>query len=103
MQLNKLIKNIAVEQQIGTIQKEVFDIQFDSRLVKTGSLFVAQRGVAARTGDGGRDAKRAATAWHLHLFRVLVGEIELDGAPRRSGWRPDESADDRAPIRRLED
>lgn len=47
MILNELIKNISIIEIVGTNQAEVLDIQFDSRLVKPGSLFVAQRGVAS--------------------------------------------------------
>lgn len=47
MILNELIKNTSIELIIGSKQVQVLDIQFDSRLVKSGSLFVAQRGVAS--------------------------------------------------------
>jgi len=47
MKLSELIKNITAETIIGTIQVEVTGIEFDSRQVKPGCLFVAQRGVAA--------------------------------------------------------
>ncbi len=47
MKLNELIKNITTETIIGNIQVEVTGIEFDSRQVKPGYLFVAQRGVAA--------------------------------------------------------
>jgi UDP-N-acetylmuramoyl-L-alanyl-D-glutamate--2,6-diaminopimelate ligase len=47
MNLNELIKNITAEKIIGNTQVEVTGIEFDSRQVKTGSLFVAQRGVAS--------------------------------------------------------
>ena len=47
MKLSELIKNITAETIIGTIQVVVTGIEFDSRQVKPGCLFVAQRGVAS--------------------------------------------------------
>ena len=47
MKLSELIKNIAVEEITGDVQVEVTGIEFDSRQVKLGTLFVAQRGVAS--------------------------------------------------------
>ena len=47
MKLSELIKNITAETIIGTIQVEVTGIESDSRQLKPGCLFVAQRGVAA--------------------------------------------------------
>ncbi len=47
MKLNELIKSITFEDVFGNIQTEVTGIEFDSRQVKPGTLFVAQRGVAS--------------------------------------------------------
>jgi UDP-N-acetylmuramoyl-L-alanyl-D-glutamate--2,6-diaminopimelate ligase len=47
MKLSELIKNTTAETIIGNIQVEVTGIEFDSRQVKPGTLFVAQRGVAS--------------------------------------------------------
>lgn len=47
MILNELIKHISIESISGSNLEQVADIQFDSRLVKPGSLFVAQRGMAS--------------------------------------------------------
>ena len=46
MKLSELIKSIDVLQVIGNSDVEVTDIQFDSRRVATGCLFVAQEGTA---------------------------------------------------------
>lgn len=59
MILNDIIKNIAAEQIVGSIEKDIADIQFDSRLTRVGSMFVAQRGVGA---DG-----------HLFIGKAISG------------------------------
>ena len=59
MILNDIIKNIAAEQIVGSIEKDIADIQFDSRLTGVGSMFVAQRGVGA---DG-----------HLFIGKAISG------------------------------
>ena len=45
MKICELIQEIDVLQIVGDTQKAVTDIQFDSRRVQKGSLFVAQVGV----------------------------------------------------------
>ena len=47
MKLSELINSIDVLRLVGDTNKEVIDIQFDSRRVATGCLFVAQVGTAA--------------------------------------------------------
>ena len=59
MILIDIIKNIAAEQIVGSIEKDIADIQFDSRLTGVGSMFVAQRGVGA---DG-----------HLFIGKAISG------------------------------
>lgn len=46
MRLATLLNDIDVLQTIGNTDIEIHNIQFDSRLVQTGDLFVAQRGTA---------------------------------------------------------
>jgi len=46
MILSELLKNISFIEVSGSAEKEVLAIDFDSRNIKTGSAFVAQRGVA---------------------------------------------------------
>ncbi|MBO4621391.1 MAG: UDP-N-acetylmuramoyl-L-alanyl-D-glutamate--2,6-diaminopimelate ligase [Paludibacteraceae bacterium] len=46
MILNELLKDLAVKEVRGKTDIEVSNIAFDSRLVKPGTLFVAQRGTA---------------------------------------------------------
>lgn len=45
MKVQDLIENIAVVELIGSANKEINKIEFDSRKVEAGSVFVAQRGV----------------------------------------------------------
>ncbi len=74
MILNELIKNISIIEIVGTNQAEVLDIQFDSRLVKPGSLFVAQRGVAS---DGHQFiAKTIANGASTVVCEVLPEKIQ---------------------------
>ena len=47
MTIGELIKEIEVLRIVGDTAKEIADIQFDSRRVGEGSLFVAQVGTAA--------------------------------------------------------
>ena len=47
MTISELIKEIEVLRTVGDTSKEVTDIQFDSRRVGEGCLFVAQVGTAA--------------------------------------------------------
>ena len=47
MRLSQLIQNLPALQVIGPTDREITDIQFDSRRVEQGHLFVAQRGTAA--------------------------------------------------------
>ena len=73
MILNELIKNISFNEIVGTDKTEVLDIQFDSRLVKPGSLFVAQRGVAS---DGHQFiAKAIANGASAVVCEVLPEEM----------------------------
>lgn len=51
MILNELLKEVAVREVVGSTDIEVKDIAFDSRLVKAGTLFVAQRGTAVDGHD----------------------------------------------------
>ena len=44
MKLNELLENIKIKKIIGNPDKEIQSIQFDSRKVESGSLFVAQKG-----------------------------------------------------------
>ena len=46
MLLSFLLKDICVSDICGTIEREVSSIEFDSRKVSSGALFVAQKGVA---------------------------------------------------------
>lgn len=47
MKISELIKNISFPKIIGPADKAVAGIEFDSRLIKPGSLFVAQAGVVS--------------------------------------------------------
>ena len=47
MKLTYLLKNISIENEIGNLDIEISAIQFDSRLVASGNLFVATRGTAS--------------------------------------------------------
>ncbi|MBP5290137.1 MAG: UDP-N-acetylmuramoyl-L-alanyl-D-glutamate--2,6-diaminopimelate ligase [Paludibacteraceae bacterium] len=51
MILNELLKGLAVKEVKGATDIEVTDITFDSRQVKPGTLFVAQRGTAVDGHD----------------------------------------------------
>ena len=51
MILNELLKGLAVKEVKGATDIEVADITFDSRQVKPGTLFVAQRGTAVDGHD----------------------------------------------------
>ena len=44
MKLAEIIKNVTVNEIIGDAEREIMDIQIDSRLSKPGSLFVAIKG-----------------------------------------------------------
>ncbi|ADO76868.1 UDP-N-acetylmuramoyl-L-alanyl-D-glutamate--2,6-diaminopimelate ligase [Halanaerobium praevalens] len=44
MQLNKILKNINYEIKAGNIKKEISEIKYDSRAIKTGNLFIAISG-----------------------------------------------------------
>ena len=46
MKLNELLQAIAVKQIVGSTDREITGIQFDSRRVEPGNLFVAQAGTA---------------------------------------------------------
>jgi UDP-N-acetylmuramoyl-L-alanyl-D-glutamate--2,6-diaminopimelate ligase len=44
MKLKELIKNVAVEEIVGDVERDIANIAYDSRKVKKDSLFVAMRG-----------------------------------------------------------
>ena len=46
MKLNELLQAIEVKQIVGSTDREITGIQFDSRRVEPGNLFVAQAGTA---------------------------------------------------------
>jgi UDP-N-acetylmuramoyl-L-alanyl-D-glutamate--2,6-diaminopimelate ligase len=65
MRLSKLIKNIEVLEVLGDETVSIKGIEFDSRRVKTGSAFVAQRGVHV---DGHRFIDRAIESGASVIF-----------------------------------
>ena len=47
MILTDILQNIKIEKSIGDLSVEISGIQFDSRKVESGNLFVATRGTAS--------------------------------------------------------
>lgn len=72
MLLSVLIQDIQIEKTKGNLETEISDIQFDSRKIESGNLFVATRGTAA---DG---HNFIATAIEKGAVAVLCEEIPTD-------------------------
>ena len=76
MKLSELIKSIDVLRVVGDAEREVADIQFDSRRVGEGCVFVAQVGTAA---DGHAYIKQCVAQGAVAVVLEKEEYIENDG------------------------
>lgn len=77
MTIGELIKEIEVQRIVGDTAKEIADIQFDSRRVGEGSLFVAQVGTAA---DGHTYIEQCVAKGAVAVVLEKEEYIQNDGA-----------------------
>ncbi|HRZ98539.1 MAG TPA: UDP-N-acetylmuramoyl-L-alanyl-D-glutamate--2,6-diaminopimelate ligase, partial [Paludibacter sp.] len=87
MILEDILQNVSVRKLIGNTEIEVSDIQFDSRKIESGSVFVATRGSAS---DG---HSYISTAIDNGALAVVCEEIPSETVPSITYVKVDNSAD----------
>lgn len=87
MNLQEILQNITVRKVIGNTDIEITDIQFDSRKIESGSVFVATRGSAS---DG---HAYISAAIEKGAKTIVCEEIPLEVIPSVTYIKVDNSAD----------